>query len=62
MAWRQGKTLNGDAVVFYGIEIFVLFYPMWDVCVVIGCIMTVWQGSCQVKCGWRKSRGGAMEG
>jgi hypothetical protein len=32
MVWRQGKTLNGDAVVFYGVEIFMLFFSIWDVC------------------------------
>jgi len=49
--WKQGITLNGNAVVFYGIEIFMLFSSIWDVCVAIGHMMTVWQGRCQVKCG-----------
>ncbi len=25
MEWKQGRTLNGNAVVFYGVQIFVLF-------------------------------------
>jgi hypothetical protein len=57
-AWRQGRALNGDAMVFYGVEIFVLFSSIWDVCVVVGRMMTVWQGSCQVKCRQQKSHGG----
>ncbi len=60
--WKQGITLNGDAVVFYGIEIFMSFSSIWDVCVAVGHMMIVWQGRCQVKCVWRKSRGGAVEG
>ncbi len=30
--WRQGRSLNGDAVVFDNIEIFVLFSFAWYVC------------------------------
>ncbi len=54
--------MNGDVVVFYGIEIFMSFSSIWDVCVVARRRMIVWQGSRQVKCVWRKSRGGATEG
>jgi hypothetical protein len=32
MAWRQGRALNGNVVVFYGVEIFMLFSSIWDVC------------------------------
>jgi hypothetical protein len=60
MAWRQGRALNGDAVVFYGIEIFMSFSSIWDVCVPIRHRMTMWQRSCQVKP--QKSCGGAVEG
>jgi hypothetical protein len=56
MAWRQGGALNGDVGVFYGVEILVSFPSIWDVCVAVGRRMTVWQGSCQVRCGQRKSR------
>jgi hypothetical protein len=62
MVWRQGRALNGDAAVFYDIEIVMSFSYIWDVCVVVGCKMIVWQGSCQVKCGRQKSHGGAAEG
>jgi hypothetical protein len=62
MAWRQGRTLNGDAMVFYCIEIFVLVFFIWDVCVAAKRRMIVWQGSYQVKCTWQKSRYGAAEG
>jgi hypothetical protein len=44
MAWRQGRALNGDAMVFYGVEIFTSFFSIWDVCVVAGHNMIVWQG------------------
>jgi len=47
-AWKQGRALNGDAVVFYGVEIFVSFSSIWDVCVATRRRMIVWQGSCQV--------------
>jgi hypothetical protein len=60
--WRQGRALNGDAVVFYGVEIVMLFFSIWDVCATTGRKMTMWQGSYQVKCGWRKSHDGAAEG
>jgi len=42
--WRQGRALNGDAMVFYDVEIFMSFSSIWDVCVVVGHMMTVWQG------------------
>jgi hypothetical protein len=48
--------------VFYGVEIFVSFYYIWDVCVAIGRKIIMWQGSYQVKCAWWKSRGGMAEG
>jgi hypothetical protein len=35
---------------FDSIETFASFSFVWCVCVVVGCKMTVWQGSCQVKC------------
>jgi hypothetical protein len=38
--------MNGDAGVFYGVEIFMSFSSIWDVCDAVGCKMTVWQGSC----------------
>jgi hypothetical protein len=44
--WKQGKTLNGGAVVFYGIEIFMSFSFIWDVCVAIGHKMIVSQRNC----------------
>jgi hypothetical protein len=50
MVWRQGRALNGDAVVFYGVEIFMSFSSIWDVCADVGHKMTMWQGSYQVKC------------
>jgi hypothetical protein len=31
MAWRQGRSPNGDAVVFVSIETFVLFSLVWCV-------------------------------
>jgi hypothetical protein len=62
MAWRQGRALNGDAVVFYGVEIFMSFSSIWDVCVVVECRMIVWQGSYQVKCIRRKSCSGTTKG
>jgi hypothetical protein len=46
----------------YGIEIFVSFFSIWDVCVVVGRKMNVWQGNCQVKCARWKSHGGVAEG
>jgi hypothetical protein len=58
----ETRAMNGDVVVFYGIEIFMSFSSIWDVCVVARRRMIVWQGSRQVKCVWRKSRGGATEG
>jgi len=60
--WRQGRALNGDAMVFYDVEIFMLFSSIWDMCVVVGCRMIVWQESSQMKCGQRKSRSGATKG
>jgi len=47
---------------FYGIEIFVLFCSIWDVCVVTGRRMTMWQGSYQMKCTRCKSCGTVVEG
>jgi hypothetical protein len=41
MSWRQGRALNGDAVVFNGIEIFMSFSSIWDVCATTGHRMTV---------------------
>jgi hypothetical protein len=41
MGWKQGRALNGHVVVFYGIEIFVLFSFIWDVCVGVGRRMTM---------------------
>jgi hypothetical protein len=37
-------------MVFDSIETFVSFSFVWNVCVVGGHMMTMWQGSCQVKC------------
>jgi hypothetical protein len=62
MAWRQGRALNGDGVVFHGTKIFVSFFSIWDVCVVVGRRMTVCQESYQVKCTQRKSHSGVVEG
>jgi hypothetical protein len=42
MAWRQGITLDGDVVVFDGVEILMSFFSIWDVCDVAGCMMIVW--------------------
>jgi hypothetical protein len=62
MARRQKKSLNGDAMVFDSIETLVSFSSVWYVCVVVGCRMIMWQGSYQVKCIRRKSRGAMTEG
>jgi hypothetical protein len=62
MAWRQGRALNGNAVVFYGVEILVSFSSIWDVCVVVGHIMIVWQKSYQVKCVRWKFHNGTAKG
>jgi hypothetical protein len=62
MVWRQGGSPNGDAVVFDNIEIFVLFSCVWYVCVAARRKMTVWQGSCQVKCAQWKSCGATTKG
>jgi hypothetical protein len=59
---NKGRSPNGDAVMFNSIEIFVSFSSIWYVCVVVGRRITVWQGSCQVKCARRKSRGAMAEG
>jgi hypothetical protein len=48
--------------VFVSIEIFVSFAFVWNVCVVARRKMIVWQGSCQMKCTWRKSRNATVEG
>jgi hypothetical protein len=61
MAWRQGKSPNGDAMVFDNIETFVSFSSIWCVCVALGCKMIVWQRNYQVRCARRKSRGATME-
>jgi len=60
--WRQGRSPNGDVAVLDSIETFVLFFFVWYVCVVARCRMTMWQGSCQVKCARWKSRGAMAEG
>jgi hypothetical protein len=49
-------------VVCDSIETFVSFSFVWNVCVAVGCMMTMWQGSCQVKCAWQKTRGAMAEG
>ncbi len=61
-AWRQGGSPNGDVVVFDSIETFVSFSFVWYVCNAIGRKMTMWQGSCQVKCPQRKSSGATTQG
>jgi len=48
MAWRQGRSSNGDVMVFDNIETFVSFSSVWDVCVAIGRRMIVWQGNYQM--------------
>ncbi len=47
---------------FMALKYLCRFFSIKDVCVAIGCRMTVWQGSCQVKCVQRKSCGGMTEG
>ncbi len=47
----ETRALNGDVMVSYGVEIFMSFFSIWDVCAIIGCRMIVWQGSYQVKYG-----------
>ncbi len=42
-------------MVFDSIKTYVSFSYVWCVYVVIGCKMTVWQGSSQMKCAWQKS-------
>jgi hypothetical protein len=52
------KSTYGDMVVFYGVEIFMSFSFFWDVYAIVdivGCRMTMWQGSSQMKCGQWKS-------
>jgi hypothetical protein len=46
MEWKQGRLQNGDASVFVSIEALVLFSFVWYVCVIVGCKMMVWEGSC----------------
>ncbi len=41
MAWKQGVAVNGDTVVFCGIEIFMSFSFIWDTCVVVRHMMTM---------------------
>jgi hypothetical protein len=48
MVWRQGRSSNGDVMVFDNIETFVSFSSVWDVCVAIGHRMIVWQGNYQM--------------
>ncbi len=62
MAWRQGRSSNGYAVVFDSIETCVSFSSIWCVCVVVSHMMTVRLGSCQMKCAWQKSHGVAAQG
>jgi len=47
---------------FGSIETLVLFSSVWYVCVVAGCKMMVWPGSCQVRCARRRSLGTMAEG
>jgi hypothetical protein len=49
-------------MVFDSIETFMSFSSIWNVCVIAGCRMTVWQGSYQVKCVRWKSRDATVEG
>ncbi len=60
--WRQGRLQNGDALVFGSIETLVSFSLVWYGCVVVGCKMTVWPRSCQVRCARRKSCKAMVEG
>jgi len=62
MAWKQKRSLNGDAMVFDSIEIFVSFPFVWDVCVTTKCKMTMWQKSYQVKWVRWKSRSAMAKG
>jgi len=64
MAWRQGRSPNGYAVVFDSIESCVLFSSIWCVCVCVVArhMMTLWQGSCQMKGIRQKSRRIAAKG
>jgi len=50
MAWRQGRSPNGYAVVFDSIETCVSFSSVWCVCVAASRMMIVRLGSCQMKC------------
>jgi hypothetical protein len=57
------KSTDDDGV--YGVEIFMSFSFVWVVYAIVdivGCWMTMWQGSCHVKCSRQKSRGGAAKG
>ncbi len=47
---------------FDNIETLVPFSFVWYVCVAARHKMNVWQGSCKVKCVWRKSPSATMEG
>jgi len=62
MAWRQGRSPNGNVVVFDSIETFVSFFYVWYVCVAAGCRMIVWQRRCQMKCTRQKSCSAMAEG
>jgi hypothetical protein len=48
--WRQGRLQNGDASVFGSIKTLGSVSFLWYVCVIVGCMMMVWQGSYQVRC------------
>jgi len=62
MVWRQERSLNGDVVVFDIIKTYVSFSYVWCVYVAIGCKVTVWQGSYQMKCAWQESCKTTMDG
>jgi hypothetical protein len=54
MAMETRKRSEGNAVVFYGFDVFMFFSFIWDEFVamdVAGCWLIVWQGSWQVKIG-----------
>jgi hypothetical protein len=42
MAWRQGRLQNGDASVLVALKL----WCRWYVCVIVGRMTMVWQGSC----------------
>jgi hypothetical protein len=53
--WRQGKLQNGDAPVFGSIEVLVLCFFVWCVCVITGYKMMVRPRSSQGRCVQLKS-------